>query len=217
MIVEELIDLTHEGLMRVGFHPKLTVVGGLDADQRDHFLETLHRATLGAEAGSELRYTDESGKGYIVRRSSGRRRISIEDMAVARALGDLSLPGPEDLPRITQITAADLSGPAGEVPSVPMLVERLIGWLGRARSAGTRGRPSLAVLSDPLAGLDPTQTRSLLDALERLGQIVQIVYLTADPIVVALGRERELTGSLTLVDQLILTAVTLPVTHPRHV
>jgi hypothetical protein len=213
MIVEELIDLTHDGLLRIGFHPKLTVVGGLDAEQRDHFLETLHRATLGAEAGSELRYSDESGKRYIVRRSSGRRRVSIEDMAAARAIGDLSLPGPEDLPRITQITAADLSGAAGEVPSVPTLVERLIGWLGRARSAGTRGRPSLAVLSESLAGLDADQTWALLDALERLGQIVQIVYLTDDPTVIAWARERELTDSLTLIDRLVLTSVT----HARHV
>jgi hypothetical protein len=207
MIVEELIELTQHGLLRIGFHPKLTVVGGLDPTERDHFLETLHRATLGAEAGSELRYSDDTGKCYIVRRSSGRRRVSIEDMAAARALGDLSLPGPEDLPRITQITAADLSGPAGEVPSVPTLVERLIGWLGRARSAGTRGRPSLAVLSDPLAGLGAVQTWALLDALERLGQIVQIVYLTDDPTVVAWAREREHTDSLTLVESLVLTSV----------
>jgi hypothetical protein len=205
MIIDELIVLQPDGLLRVGFHATLTVVGGLDAEQRDQFLETLHRATLGADAGSELRYTDDGGKCYIVRRSSGRRRVSIEDMAAARALGDMSLPGPEDLPRITQITAADLSGPAGEVPSVPMLVERLIGWLGRARSAGTRGRPSLAVLSEPLAGLDSSQTWTLLDALERLGQIVQIVFLTDDPTVVAWARERELADSLTLIDHLVLT------------
>ncbi|MDQ1422874.1 MAG: hypothetical protein QOD72_372 [Acidimicrobiaceae bacterium] len=213
MIVDELIVLQPDGLLRVGFHAKLTVVGGLDAEERDRFLETLHRATLGAEAGSELRYTDDSGKCYIVRRSSGRRRISIEDMAAARALGDLTLPGPEDLPRITQITSADLAGPAGELPSVPMLVERLIGWLGRARSAGTRGRPSLAVLSEPLGGLDSGQTWDLLNALERLGQIVQIVYLTEDTTVIAWARERELTESLTLIDQLVLTSET----RPRHV
>jgi hypothetical protein len=201
MIVDELIVLQPDGLLRLGFHPRLTVVGGLDANQRDQFLETLHRATLGAETGSELRYTDDGGMRYIVRRSSGRRRIAFEDTAAARALGDPSLPGPEDLPRLTQITAADLAGVAGDLSSVPLIIERLIGWLGRARSAGTRGRPSLAVLSEPLRGLDSDQTWDLLDALERLGQIVQIVYLTGDAIVTAWAREREITDSLILIDR----------------
>lgn len=201
MIVDELIVMQPDGLLRLGFHPRLTVVGGLDAAQRDQFLETLHRATLGAEAGSELRYTDDGGMRYIVRRSSGRRRIAFEDTAAARALGDPSLPGPEDLPRLTQITAADLAGAAGDLSSVPLIIERLIGWLGRARSAGTRGRPSLAVLSEPLSGLDADQTWDLLDALERLGQIVQIVYLTGDATVTAWAREREITDSLILIDR----------------
>jgi hypothetical protein len=204
VIVDELIVMQPDGLLRLGFHPRLTVVGGLDADERDHFLETLHRATLGAEAGSELRYTDDGGKRYVVRRSSGRRRVAIEDLAAARAMGDVSLPGPEDLPRITQITAADLAGASGESPSVPLLVERLIGWLGRARSAGTRGRPSLAVLSEPLGSLDGDQTWDLLDALERLGQTVQIVYLTGDATVTAWARQRESSESLVLIDRPVL-------------
>lgn len=207
MIVDELIVMQPDGFMRLEFHPRLTVVCGLDAVQRDRFLETLHRATFGAEAGCELRYTDDSGKRYIVRRSSGRRRIAIEDRAAARALGDMSLPGPEDLPRLTQITASDLAGSSDGTPSVPQLVERLIGWLGRARSAGTRGRPSLAVLSEPLSGLNPHQTWDLLDALERLGQIVQIVYLTGDATVAAWARERQVLHTLSLIDEPFLLLV----------
>jgi hypothetical protein len=207
VIVDELLVMQPDGVLHVGFHPKLTVVGDLDAERRDNFLETLHRATLGAESGSELRYTDDGGQRYIVRRSSGRRRIAIEDMAAARARGDISLPGPEDLPRITQITAADLFGPAGESPSVPTLVERLIGWLARARSAGTRGRPSLAVLSEPLRDLDADQTWDLLDALERLGQIVQIVYLTSNPTVMAWARERAVAENMTVIDHLAVVHV----------
>lgn len=203
MTVDELIVMQRDGLLRIAFHPRLTVLGGLDADQREQFVDTLHRATLGADAGSELRYTLETGKRYIVRRSSGRRRVSIEDRAAARALGDVSLPGPVDLPRLTKITAAELTAHGNEAASVPQLVERLIGWLGRARSAGTRGRPALAVLSEPLVDLEPHQTWDLLDALERLGQTVQMVYLTGDPTVTAWARDHEVTNALTLVDELL--------------
>lgn len=203
MRMQELIVMQADGVVRLQFHGRLTVLGGLDTTERENVVEMLHRAMHGAVDHAELRYFDAAGRRLLVRRSGGRRRVSILDDA---GTADASVPGPEDLPRITHVSARDLGmlpGLAGEPdPSVPQLVERLIGWLGRARNAGSRGTSSLAVLSDPLRGLNDEQTRSLLDAVERLSNMVQVVYLTNEQTVVDWANERADSGNLGIVEAL---------------
>jgi hypothetical protein len=203
MRMQELIVMQADGVVRLSFHGRLSILGGLDAAERENVVEVLHRAMHGSVDHAELRYLDAAGRRLLVRRSGGRRRVSILDEA---GTGDASVPGPEDLPRITHISARDLGmlpGVPGEGDvSVPQLVERLIGWLGRARNAGSRGSASLAVLSEPLRGLEESQVRSLLDAVERLSSMVQVVYLTGDDSVVNWANERMTSGNLTLVESL---------------
>jgi hypothetical protein len=184
MRIEELVVLRSDGLSTVSFHPRLTMLTGLSAADRIDLVDTVHRSMNGADSATELHYQDEFGRSLVVRRSGGRRRVSTAQRGAA---GSLPLPGPADLPRITHIKAADLgirldvNGEPVQVPSVPTIVERLIGWMGRARNAGGRGQSSLAVLDEPLRGLDPQPTCDVLDAIERLSDMVQIVYLTSDP------------------------------------
>ena len=183
MRIEELVVLRSDGLTTIPFHPRLTMLAGLSAADRIELVDTVHRAMNGADTATELHYQDEYGRSLVVRRSGGRRRVSTAQRGAA---GTMPLPGPADLPRITHIKAADLGvrldshGDAVEVPSVPTIVERLIGWMGRARNAGGRGQNSLAVLDEPLRGLDAQATADVLDAIERLSDMVQTVYLTAD-------------------------------------
>jgi hypothetical protein len=183
MRIEELVVLRSDGLTTVPFHPRLTMLAGLNANDRIELVDTVHRAMNGADTATELHYQDEFGRSLVVRRSGGRRRVSTAQRGAA---GSLPLPGPADLPRITHIKAADLgirldgNGEPVQVPSVPTIVERLIGWMGRARNAGGRGQSSLAVLDEPLRGLEPQATADVLDAIERLSDMVQIVYLTSD-------------------------------------
>jgi hypothetical protein len=203
MRMQELIVMQADGVVRLNFHGRLTVLGGLEAAERDNVVELLHRSMHGAVDHAELRYLDAAGRRLLVRRSGGRRRVSILDDA---GTGDASVPGPEDLPRITHVSARDLGmlpGVPGESDaSIPQLVERLIGWLGRARNAGSRGTSSLAVLSDPLRGLEEGPARSLLDAVERLSNMVQVVYLTAEPVVLNWAAERVDAGALHLHESL---------------
>ena len=86
------------------------------------------------------------------------------------------------------------------IASLPQLVERLIGWLGRARNAGSRGTAALAVLSEPLGGLPEAHTRDLLDAIDRLANMVQIIYLTSDPVVTAWANSKAVVDAVHLVD-----------------
>jgi hypothetical protein len=187
MRIEELIVLQADGLLSVPFHHRLTVLTGVGATGRTELIETLHRAMNGTDGSTELRYRDELGRPLLVRRTGGRRRVSASQRGGA---GDLPLPGPADLPRLTQVKPADLGfRPALdggiEAPSVPQLIERLIGWMGRARNAGGRGQGSLAVLDEPLVGLASNATWDLLDAVDRLADMVQVVYLTEDRVVEA--------------------------------
>ncbi len=202
MRMQELIVMQEDGIVRLNFHGRMSVLTGLDTAEREKVVELLHRSMHGAVDHAELRYLDASGRRLLVRRSGGRRRVSILDGADT---GDSTVPGPEDLPRITHISARDLGLNASThdgAASVPQLVERLLVWLGRARNAGSRGTSSLAVLSEPLLGLSAHQTRDLLDALERLSNMVQIVYLTGDPTVSEWAAERTHTDSLQLVSSL---------------
>ena len=147
---------------------------------------------------AELRYIDTAGRRLLVRRSGGRRRVTILDDA---GTADSTVPGPEDLPRITHVNNRDLGLMVDGVgASIPQLVERLIGWLGRARNAGSRGTASLAVLSEPLVGLSDTQVRDLLDAIERLSNMVQIVYLTSDSVVTEWAADRSAAEAVQLVE-----------------
>ena len=187
MRIEELIVLQSDGLLSVPFHHRLTVLTGLGGGARAEFVETLHRAMNGTDGSTELRYRDELGRPLLVRRTGGRRRVSASRRGGA---GDTPLPGPADLPRLTQVKAADLGFRPGlhgeiEAPSVPQLIERLIGWMGRARNAGGRGQGSLAVLDEPLLGLASNGAWDLLDAIDRLADMVQIVYLTDSRVVEA--------------------------------
>ena len=187
MRIEELIVLQPDGLLSVKFHHRMTVLTGLTGGSRTDFVETLHRAMNGTDGSTELRYRDELGRPLLVRRTGGRRRVSASQRGGA---GDLPLPGPADLPRLTQIKATDLGFRPGldgdyDAPSVPQLIERLIGWMGRARNAGGRGQGSLAVLDEPLLGLGTNGAWDLLDAIDRLADMVQIVYLTDDRVVEA--------------------------------
>jgi hypothetical protein len=187
MRIEELIVLQPDGLLSVPFHPRLSVLTGLGTAVRTEFVETLHRAMTGTDGSTELRYRDELGRPLLVRRTGGRRRVSASQRGGA---GDAPLPGPADLPRMTHIKPAELGFRPGvdgdlEVPSVPQLIERIIGWMGRARNAGGRGQGSLAVLDEPLVGLGSNATWDLLDAIDRLADMVQIVYLTDDRVVEA--------------------------------
>ena len=187
MRIEELIVLQPDGLLSVPFHHRLTVLTGLGNGVRMEFVETLHRAMTGTDGSTELRYRDELGRPLLVRRTGGRRRVSAWQRGGA---GDSPLPGPADLPRMTHVKPVDLGFRAGangdvEVPSVPQLIERIIGWMGRARNAGGRGQGSLAVLDEPLLGLVSSATWDLLDAIDRLADMVQVVYLTDDRVVEA--------------------------------
>jgi hypothetical protein len=203
MRMQELIVMQPDGVVRLNFHNRLTVLGGLDQMERESVVELFHRAMHGAVDHAELRYLDASGRRLLVRRSGGRRRVSILDDAGS---GDLSVPGPEDLPRITHVNPRDLGmlpALSGEMaPSIPQLVERLIGWLGRARNAGSRGTSSLAVLSEPLQGLAPEQVTDLLYAIERLSNMVQVVYMTNDPTVVQWAAERMEVGNVHMMESL---------------
>ena len=192
MRINELVVLGSQGCLTIPFHPNLTVVAGLGQAERSELVDTLHRSMIGTDTTTELRYTDEIGRELVIRRTGGRRRIS----TVRRGASlDLPLPGPQDLPRLTHIKGSDLgfkpargSLPA-EVPSLPMLVERLIGFLGRARNAGSRGTASLAVLDDPLIGLNAQTTWDLLEAMERIAPAVQVAYLTNDATVVTWAQQ----------------------------
>ena len=179
MRIEELVVLQPDGLLSVPFHHRMSVLTGLAGGARADFVEMLHRAMNGTDGSTELRYRDDYGRPLLVRRTGGRRRVSAWQRG-----------GPADLPRLTQVKAADLGFRTGldgslEAPSVPQLVERLIGWMGRARNAGGRGQGSLAIMDEPIAGLAPDATWDLLDALDRLADMVQVVYLTEDRIVEA--------------------------------
>ena len=192
-----------DGVMRLTFHPRLTVLTELDSLDRDGLVDVLHKSMIGGVEHAELKYRDLLGRQFVIRRSGGRRRIAITDRAGA---DDVVAPGSADLPRITHITPSELGAdrmaaslPGDEQPSLPQLVERLIGWLGRARNAGSRGAPSLAVLNEPLIGLGPRPTWDLLDAVERLSNMVQVVYLTADPAVASWATPRSAAGALQLV------------------
>jgi len=192
-----------DGVMRLTFHPRLTVLTELDSLDRDGLVDVLHKSMIGGVEHAELKYRDLLGRQFVIRRSGGRRRIAITDRAGA---DDVVAPGSADLPRITHITPSELGAdrmaaslPGDEQPSLPQLVERLIGWLGRARNAGSRGAPSLAVLNEPLIGLGPRPTWDLLDAVERLSNMVQVVYLTADPAVASWASQRSAAGALQLV------------------
>ena len=187
MRIEELVVLQPDGLLSVPFHHRMSVLTGLAGGARADFVEMLHRAMNGTDGSTELRYRDDYGRPLLVRRTGGRRRVSAWQRGGA---GDLPLPGPADLPRLTQVKAVDLGFRTGldgslEAPSVPQLIERLIGWMGRARNAGGRGQGSLAIMDEPIAGLSPDATWDLLDALDRLADMVQVVYLTEDRIVEA--------------------------------
>ena len=187
MRIEELVVLQPDGLLSVPFHHRMSVLTGLAGGARADFVEMLHRAMNGTDGSTELRYRDDYGRPLLVRRTGGRRRVSAWQRGGA---GDLPLPGPADLPRLTQVKAVDLGFRTGldgslEAPSVPQLIERLIGWMGRARNAGGRGQGSLAIMDEPIAGLAPDATWDLLDALDRLADMVQVVYLTEDRIVEA--------------------------------
>jgi hypothetical protein len=187
MRIEELVVLQPDGLLSVPFHHRMSVLTGLAGGARADFVEMLHRAMNGTDGSTELRYRDDYGRPLLVRRTGGRRRVSAWQRGGA---GDLPLPGPADLPRLTQVKAADLGFRTGldgalEAPSVPQLIERLIGWMGRARNAGGRGQGSLAIMDEPIAGLAADATWDLLDALDRLADMVQVVYLTEDRIVEA--------------------------------
>jgi hypothetical protein len=196
MRMQELLVMQPDGLVRLNFHNRLTVLGGLDQMERESVVELLHRAMHGAVDHAELRYLDASGRRLLVRRSGGRRRVTILDDA---GVGDATIPGPEDLPRITYVNPRDLGmipALSSEMaPSVPQLVERLIGWLGRARNAGSRGTASLAVLSEPLQGLEPDQIIDLLSAIERLTNMVQVVFMTCDKTVETWAAESMEIGS----------------------
>ncbi|MFM7534349.1 MAG: hypothetical protein ACKO91_00945 [Acidimicrobiales bacterium] len=203
MRVQDLVVIQHDGVMRLSFHPRITVCAGLQPNERDNMVELVHRSMLGALDQAELRYQDGLGRTLLVRRSGGRRRVNVLDQA---GTGDATTPGPEDLPRVTHITARELGtlrapadGP-NDRPSLPLLVERLIGWLGRARNGGSRGNPSLAILNEPLLGLTGQETWDLLDAVERLSAAVQVVYLTNDVHVSAWANDRIKTGAVHLFD-----------------
>jgi hypothetical protein len=203
MRIQDLVVIQHDGVMRLAFHPRITVFAGLAQHERDNMVELVHRSMLGALDQAELRYHDPVGRQLLIRRSGGRRRVNVLDQAGS---GDATSPGPEDLPKVTHITARELgTAPmpglgTNERPSLPLLVERLIGWLGRARNGGSRGTPSLAVLNEALVGLTEQETWDLLDAVERLSATVQVVYLTNDPVVAAWATERIKSGTLHLFD-----------------
>lgn len=198
MRMQELIVMQPDGVVRLNFHGRLTVLGGLDAMEREQVVELLHRAMHGSVDHAELRYIDPIGRQLLVRRSGGRRRVTILDDA---GTSDVTVPGPEDLPRITHLSNRDLGlSVDGGDTSIPQLVERLIGWLGRARNAGSRGTASLAVLSEPLVGISENQMRDLLDAIERLANMVQIVYLTSASVVTAWAGERAGAETVQLVE-----------------
>jgi hypothetical protein len=187
MRIEELVVLQPDGLLSVPFHHRMSVLTGLAGGARADFVEMLHRAMNGTDGSTELRYRDDYGRPLLVRRTGGRRRVSAWQRGGA---GDLPLPGPADLPRLTQVKAVDLGFRTAldgslEAPSVPQLIERLIGWMGRARNAGGRGQGSLAIMDEPIAGLAADATWDLLDALDRLADMVQVVYLTEDRVVEA--------------------------------
>jgi hypothetical protein len=187
MRIEELVVLQPDGLLSVPFHHRMSVLTGLGGPARGEFVETLHRAMNGTDGSTELRYRDDHGRPLLVRRTGGRRRVSAWQRGGA---GDLPLPGPADLPRLTQIKGADLGFRVAldgslEAPSVPQLIERMIGWMGRARNAGGRGQGSLAIMDEPIVGLASDATWDLLDALDRLADMVQVVYLTEDRLVEA--------------------------------
>ena len=200
MRIEELIVLQPDGLLSVPFHHRLTVLTGLAGSGRSEFVETLHRAMTGTDGSTELRYRDELGRPLLVRRSGGRRRVSAWQRGGA---GDQPLPGPADLPRLTQVKALDLGFRPGldgtlEAPSVPQLIERLIGWMGRARNAGGRGQGSLAVMDEPLVGLGSNATWDLLDAVDRLADMVQVVYLTEERVVEAWAEQATRNGRVAI-------------------
>jgi hypothetical protein len=199
--MQELIVMQPDGVVRLNFHNRLTILGGLDQMERESLVELFHRAMHGGVDHAELRYLDASGRRLLVRRSGGRRRVSILDDAGS---GDASVPGPEDLPRMTHVNPRDLGmlpALSSEMaPSVPQLVERLIGWLGRARNAGSRGTASLAILSEPLQGLAPDQITDLMYAIERLSSMVQVVYLTGDATVTEWGAQRMSSGNIHMVE-----------------
>ena len=202
MRINELVVLGADGCLTVPFHPNLTIVAGLGPNERTELIDTLHRSMIGTDTTTELRYTDEYGRELVIRRTGGRRRIST---ARRGASMDLPMPGPQDLPRLTHIRANDLGFRAArgslpaELPSLPMLVERLIGYLARARNAGSRGAASLAIHDDPLLGLSAQATWDLLDAMERIAPAVQVAYLTNDATVVTWAQQTIRSGTVNVV------------------
>ena len=95
MRLQELLVMQQDGIVRLNFHRRLTVLGDIDQAEREQVVELIHKAMHGSVDHAELRYFDAASRRLLIRRSGGRRRVTILDDA---GTGDTSVPGPEDLP-----------------------------------------------------------------------------------------------------------------------
>lgn len=130
------------------------------------------------------------------------------ETAPARESGELPPPDERVLPVVRVIGPDDLAAPGDGPQDTPSArharaasLHRLLGLAARAREGADLMRcPPVLVLDETFAQLDAATTWDLLELLERLAfqTGVQVLYLTADPVVLGWARPRADAGRLAL-------------------
>jgi hypothetical protein len=196
------------GPMIINFHPRMTVVGGLNWHARKGFVAGVVRALAGQTRGDCLEYTDVVGRRVRLASGDGDVAATYEEGAAAPGVLGVLAPDVDALRQLMLVEPFDLGlrvdvDPDADIDTdtAPDRVhQRLVARLARARHHGPDREPVPAVLNEVFGALPPDIAWDLLDMVERLSERAQVVYLTDDAFVRAWARQRAEEGAISFLD-----------------
>ncbi|MGE3619081.1 MAG: hypothetical protein AB7L84_01350 [Acidimicrobiia bacterium] len=153
MRFDELVLKVPGDEFRLRFHPRLTVLSGLQADERRALAESIRGALQGALDDTALRFVTRAGQAAIVVTSRG--TTSTRDEAGS---GPVVLPDPERVAELLVLGPVATSAPGVEVrpddgPELRALRQQLAAALAEEEAAAGRRR-QIERLHEEIAGLD---------------------------------------------------------------
>jgi hypothetical protein len=147
--VDELILKIADDDLRVGFHPRLTVLSGLGPPERQALAESILGALTGGTQETTLRYVDGTGRPVTLSSGPGgsvQARFDDDGSTAPSPVGSLAS-SPEALRALMLVQAADLGSAVGPAradeprelqearASLEAITEELQGALGEAEEA----------------------------------------------------------------------------------
>lgn|GEM_PF-2149069 len=170
MRFEELTVHEADGALRLPFHPHLTVLAGLGAEERDALARSLVAALAGGGEHTQLRYVDATGGTVVVEAQDGQTIARDAAGEVTDPLGE-AIRSPASLAALMVVDTDDISpeihlSPEDEPPELREAREALAAVTAELE-AGEAERARTADLRAELARIDRAVAKAREDADRR--------------------------------------------------